>query len=163
MAWANELKNLTSEIANMHTYREEHVNQLKDENQKKMAEFKQGDKDRAKEVADLKSTTQNLLAEFEQSDKERALEVNHMKASTQDFLKAFKEAWTVEMNAGHEQRVQDLTQFKVDTGKMIAEFKAEQDEAASAWKELVGNMDKGQKDPKEKKAAKETKAEEEKE
>ena len=178
MAWANEFKNLTSEIANMHTYREEHVNQLKDENQQKMNDWKQErtkmkadlmknfkawDKEREKEAADIKAAAQNLLAELEQKDKERAAEVNQLKASTLDFLKAFKKAWSKEMNAGQEQRIQDLTQFKADTGKMIADFKADRDEAALAWKKLVGNMSKGQKAPEEKKAAKKTKAVEEEE
>lgn len=153
MAWANELKNLASEIANMHTYREDHMNQLKNDTKKKM---KGWEDERSKMKTDL-------FAELEQGDKERAAEVNNLKASVQDFLKKFKDEELAAIIEEHRQRAQDMARFKADVGKMIAEFKVERDQAASAWKDLVGNMGKGPKKTKEKKAAKETKAEEGKE
>ncbi len=122
MAWSDEFRNFTHEIANRHEERNNYIHDLKNETSKliadfsaqDMADFSAQDKARAEEVTVLKGQSQSLLAEFKARDKERAKEMDELK--------------------------KEVDELKKDAAKMISGFKEEHVQAAAAWKDLIANM-----------------------
>jgi hypothetical protein len=157
MAWANETKSLTTEMANMHKDRAKYIRQLKNDTQQMsygynaeraqmkaglLASFDAWDKARAGEVADLRSVAKVLLKELNEGDKARAKEVNDLKAALQTFLTKFREEDIAGFIKENKQRAQDTAKFKVDIANLIKGFKKEHEEASAAWKDLISKMSK---------------------
>jgi len=145
MAWANELKNLTGEIVHMHEERGEYIHNLKRDIHQKMhnwktkrnimkavlwADLDSWDQTRKRKIAGLKLDTKALLDEFKQKDKKRVEVVNDLRTTVQTYLKKIREVDIEKTKESNTLRAQEMMQ-------MLVGYKAERDEAASAWRNLA--------------------------
>lgn len=152
MAWADELKKLTGEIVHMHEERGDYIHNLKRDIHQKMHIWKterttmnavlwtdldSWDQTRKRKIAGLKLDTKALLDEFKQKDRKRVEVVNDLRATVQTYLnwkqertKKIREVDMEKIKESNTQRAQEIMQ-------MLAGFKAERDEAASAWRNLA--------------------------
>ena len=162
MAWANETKSLTNEIANTHIDRVKYIRQLKSDTQQMrkdtqqmrndynaekaqikaglLASFDAWDKTRAGEVADLRSVAKALLKDLGDANDARAIEVDDLQEALHTFLKKFREEDIAGFMKENKRRAQDIAKFKVDIANLIKGFKKEHEEASAAWKDLISKM-----------------------
>ncbi|MGB2762881.1 MAG: hypothetical protein WBC20_00575, partial [Candidatus Aminicenantaceae bacterium] len=108
------------------------INQVKNETLSLLAEFNARGQERTKEVKDLQAATQAMLEDFHGGDKERAKEVKDLQAATQAYIAECAEAGKT--------RAKEVDGLKKEVANLIGGYKAEHEEAAAAWNDLLTNM-----------------------
>ena len=125
MARVDDFNGLKDEVAGMYHARVNHIDQIKNDTANLMAAFKSRDQERAKEVDELQAATQAYVEECTEGSKTRASDVAKMIA---------------DLKSRDQERAEEINNLKIEVASLIGGYKAEREEAAAAWKDLIANM-----------------------